>query len=144
MARLVRHQPPPRWHCVSVTLAFMAAAFMSAEQPASKRILAVILMIARTVPHPLVLRAPLHPRPGRRAPQPEEQGPDARGQDLPRRYISPLGAGSPPAGSSVTAKALTALTPGSGATDRLPVPLASTEKTPADTGGLLPAIAHSW
>src|SRR4029453_17341757 len=52
MPRLVRHQPPPRWHCVSVALALMAAAFMSAEQPASKRILAVILMIARTVPHP--------------------------------------------------------------------------------------------
>ncbi len=43
-------------------------------------------------------------------------------QDFPRRYISPLGAGRPPAGSSVTANALTVATPGSGRTERLPVP----------------------
>ena len=59
-------------------------------------------------------------------------------QDFPRRYISPLGAGRPPAGSSVTANALTVATPGSGRTERLPVPEASTLNTPAETGGLFP------
>ena len=57
---------------------------------------------------------------------------------MPSRYISPLGAGRPPAGSRVTAKAFTAATPGRGRTARLPVPAASTVKTPAETGALLP------
>jgi len=59
-------------------------------------------------------------------------------------YIAPLGAGRPPAGSRVTAKAFTLATPGNGRTARLPVPEASTVNTPADTGALLPAMAQSW
>ena len=59
-------------------------------------------------------------------------------QDLPARYIGPLGAGRPPAGSSVTAKTSTVATPGSGRTERLPVPVGPRLNTPAEHGRLGP------
>src|SRR5215471_2657260 len=64
--------------------------------------------------------------------------------DLPARYISPDGAGRPPAGSSVTANTSTFWTPVSGGTRRPPAPLASTPNTPAETGAFFPAMAQSW
>jgi hypothetical protein len=64
-------------------------------------------------------------------------------QSLPTRYIAPVGAWTPEAGSSVTAKVSTGPSTRIGATRRLPTPLASTVKTPAGTGALLPTIAQS-
>src|ERR1700682_5212037 len=64
-------------------------------------------------------------------------------QSLPARYIAPVGAGTPAAGSSVIAKVSTALPARIGATRRLPTPLASTLKTPAGTGAPAPAMAQS-
>lgn len=60
--------------------------------------------------------------------------PRASGYDLPASTIGPDGAGKPPAGSSVTAKTSTFPRPASGGTRRLPAPLSSTPKTPAETG----------
>src|SRR5215813_9009891 len=64
-------------------------------------------------------------------------------QSFPTRYMLPVGAGTPAAGSSVTAKVSGGSPARSGDTRRLPTPLASTVKTPTGTGAPLPAMARS-
>ena len=67
----------------------------------------------------------------------------SEGQSLPTRYMLPVGAGTPPAGSRVTANVSGGAPDRRGATRRLPTPLASTAKTPAGTGAPVPAMAQS-
>jgi len=61
---------------------------------------------------------------------------------LEARYVWPVGAGTPCAGSSVTVNRFTRGAAASGATRRLPLPSASTPKTPVGSGRV-PTIAHN-
>jgi Late embryogenesis abundant protein len=70
------------------------------------------------------------------------EGRDPPHDTLPARCIGPVGFGTPPAGSSVTAKVSKVWPAGNGGTRSSPRPPASTVKTPAGTGSA-PAIAQS-
>ena len=63
---------------------------------------------------------------------------------LPARYIGPDGAGSPPAGSRVTAKTSAAGAAGIGPTRRTASPRGTTGKVPALMGFPPPTTTQSW
>ncbi len=76
--------------------------------------------------------------------RPVERRASGRADYFDASTIGPVGAGTPPAGSSVTAKTFTGLPPSTGATRCEPRPCASTWKTPAGCGAASPMVHSSY
>src|SRR2546425_317609 len=75
---------------------------------------------------------------------PGQYTPGRSGYFADARTIGPVGAGTPPSGSSVTAKTFTGLPPSTGSTRCVARPSASTRKTPAGLGAPSPIVHNSY